>query len=72
MERVAAVELGGEVVDYPFSRLEKQPVVADSVGGTDIVVLFKQGTASALDLSTIADSRDIGSAAVFRAVLEEP
>jgi len=69
MERVVTVELGGELVAYPFSRLEKQPVVADSVGGTDIVIFFKKGTASALDLSAIADSRDIGSATVFKAVL---
>jgi hypothetical protein len=66
MERVVTVELGGELAAYPFSRLEKQPVVADSVGGTAIVVFFKRGTSSALDRSTITDSRDIGSAAVFK------
>jgi len=69
MERVVTVELGGELAAYPFSRLEQQPVVADRVGGTDIVVFFKKGTVSALDLSAIADSRDIGSAAVFKSVL---
>jgi hypothetical protein len=70
MERVVAVELAGQVVAYPFSRLEKQPVVADDVGGVPIVVLFKRGTASALDRSTINDSRDIGSAAVFKPVVD--
>ena len=70
MERVVAVELAGQVVAYPFSRLEKQPVAADSLGGVPIVVLFKRGTASALDRSTINDSRDIGSAAVFKPVID--
>jgi Protein of unknown function (DUF3179) len=65
MERVVTVELGGEVSAYPFSRLESQPVVNDMVGGQAIVVFFKPGTVSALDRSSIADSRDVGSAAVF-------
>ena len=34
------------------------------------MVLFKRGTASALDRGTINDSRDIGSAAVFRPVVD--
>jgi hypothetical protein len=65
MERVVTVEIGGEVAAYPFSRLETQPVVHDVVGGQAIAVFFKPGTVSALDRSSIADSRDVGSAAVF-------
>ena len=65
VERVVAVELEGETVAYPFSRLETQSVVADRVGSTEIVVFFKAGTTSALDRSSIAGSRDVGSAAVF-------
>lgn len=65
MERVVAVELNGETVAYPFSRLESQPVVYDTVGGTEIVVLFKKGTVSALDRASIADSKDVGATGVF-------
>ncbi len=65
MERVVAVEHNGETVAYPFSRLERQPVVYDAVAGLEIVVLFKKGTVSALDKSSIADSRDVGSTGVF-------
>ena len=69
-ERVVTVELGGEVRAYPFRHLEANPVVSDSVGGTDIVIFFKPGTASALDGGTIADSRDVGATAVFESTID--
>lgn len=65
MERVVTVELNGEAVAYPFSLLEQRRLVADVVGGQPIVVFWTGGTASALDQGTIAQSRDVGSAAVF-------
>jgi hypothetical protein len=65
-ERVVAVELNGETVAYPFSALEEARVVEDTVGGEPVVVFFQPGTVSALDESTIADSRDVGSTGVFR------
>ena len=37
----------------------------DTVGGRPIVVIFERGVASALDQGSIADSRDVGTAAVF-------
>jgi hypothetical protein len=64
-ERVVAVELNGETVAYPFSALTDRLVVEDTIGGTPIVVFFQPGTASALDESSIADSRDVGASAVF-------
>jgi hypothetical protein len=65
MERVVTVSLGGEDVAYPFAVLEKAGVINDTVGGKPIIVLFQKGVASALDGGSIADSRDIGTAAVF-------
>ena len=65
VERVAAVELGGESVAYPFLRLEETPVVNDDIGGTPVVVLFSPGTTSALDGSDIAASRDVGATGVY-------
>ena len=50
--------------------LEQEPAVNHSVNGRDIVVLFQPGTASALDQSSIADSRDVGATGVFDAVLD--
>ena len=65
VERVAAVELGGESVAYPFLRLEETPVVNDDIGGTPVVVFFSPGTTSALDGSVIAASRDVGATGVY-------
>lgn len=65
IERVVGVDLGGDAVAYPFSLLESERVIHDNVGGRDIVVFHQPGTASALDLSTIADARDVGAAAVY-------
>lgn len=65
-ERVVAVELNGESVAYPFSALADRLVVEDTVGGTAIVVFFQPGTKSALDASSIEDSRDVGASGVFR------
>lgn len=70
MERVVTVSIGKEDAAYPFSMLEKVRVVNDSVGGTPIVVLFVKGVVSVLDNSSIPDSRDIGTAAVFERLLD--
>jgi len=69
MERVVTVSTGTYDVAYPFSLLETVRVVNDTIGNTPIVVLFEKGVASALDSSSIADSRDIGAAAVFERTL---
>jgi hypothetical protein len=66
MERVVAVELGGEAAAYPFALLRRRRVVHDAVGGQAVVVFHKPGTASALDQSRIADSRDVGATGVYR------
>ena len=65
MERVVTVDLGDEVVAYPFATISELGVVHDKVGGTDIVVLHASGTASALDGANIANSRDVGASGVF-------
>ncbi len=70
MERVAALELDGQPLAFPFRTLEQERAVNYSANGRDIVVLFQPGTASALDQSRIADSRDVGSTGVFEAALD--
>jgi len=64
-ERVAAVFAGGEVVVAPFSRLERRRAMNEEVGGVPTAILFKSGVVSALDSSSITDSRDVGTAAAF-------
>ncbi len=70
LERVVTVSLGGEDVAYPFSVMDKVRVANDSVGGRAIIVLYAKGVTSALDGSSIADSRDVGTAGVFERTLE--
>ena len=60
IERVAAVDLNGDAVAYPFALLEEERVIHDTVGGEEIVVFFQFGTASALDAGQISDGRDVG------------
>ncbi|AEB11737.1 DUF3179 domain-containing protein [Marinithermus hydrothermalis] len=68
--RVVSLELGGEPVAYPFSVLEEVRVVNDAVGGVPIVVMWREGTTSALDRSSISGSKDVGAVAVFRRELD--
>ncbi len=70
MERVVAVTISDEDKAYPFSLLAKERAVEDTVGGQDIVVFWAPGTVSALGGRVIADSRDVGAAAVFDPHLE--
>ena len=70
MERVAALVLDGQPLAFPFLTLEQERVVNYPPEAPAIVVLFQPGTASALDGSRIADSRDVGSTGVFESVLD--
>jgi hypothetical protein len=70
-ERVITFELGGESVAYPFSELSQARVVNDSVGSDSIVVFWQEGTRSALDRDSIADSQDVGAANVFSRMVDD-
>jgi hypothetical protein len=63
--RVLTIDLNGEAMAYPYDALQKLGVVNDTVGGTDVVVLWAAGTASALDAGTVAAGRDVGAANAF-------
>lgn len=65
MERVVALTLEGRDKAYPYRVLAEQRVVYDTVGTQTVVVLYAAGTASALDESRIAESRDVGATGVF-------
>jgi hypothetical protein len=70
-ERVLAGMIGDEAVAYPFSVLAEQRVINDTVGGVPVVALWQGGVTSALDAATIDESRDIGTAALYRRDLDE-
>ena len=64
MERVLGVRAGDDSRAYPFGRLGSG-VVADRIGGRDVVVLWRAGRASALDSALISDGSDTGAAAAY-------
>jgi hypothetical protein len=65
MARVITVDAEGKPVAYPYEVLRESPAVNDIVDGEPIVVLWQEGTASALDESSIDAGRDVGTAGVF-------
>ena len=65
MARVLAVDLGGEVVAFPYETLQTVGAVNVQVGGQQIVVMWAPGTASALDSASLALGRDVGTAAAY-------
>lgn len=68
-ERVIGVNVAGESVAYPFSVLFRQGVVNDRLAGKKIAIFYLSGAASPLDKAYIEESRRVGSAAVFDAVI---
>ncbi len=66
-ERVAGVAINDETRAYTFEFLSggDANIYHDELGGTDIVLFWKAGQASALDTSNISEGRDVGSVAVF-------
>jgi hypothetical protein len=64
-ERVVYVERGGEAVVVPFTVLTARRQLTVEVGGDELTVRWRPGTASALDQDSIADGRDVGSAEVI-------
>ncbi len=69
-EHVLGVDGSGRQVAFPYTELARDAVDGHSVaqtrvGGQDVVVFWKRGTASALDQPKIAASRDVGSATAY-------
>jgi hypothetical protein len=67
---VLGVDASGRQVAFPYEELARHAVdglsaVQTRVSGQDVVVFWKQGTASALDQPKIAASRDVGSATAY-------
>ena len=65
MERVYTLALEDKAVAYPYRNFEQEHVINDTVGNNEIVVMWKGGTASALDANEIALGRDVGAVSAF-------
>ncbi len=70
MERVVAVRLGRRSKAYAYRHLleaadDGRAVVTDEVAGRAVVLFYARGTASALDKTNIAESKDVGATGVF-------
>ncbi|MEM1057137.1 MAG: DUF3179 domain-containing protein [Bacteroidota bacterium] len=65
MEHVVAVERGGEAVAVSFARLREDGVWQGTVGGEPVVVVWREGTATALGEATIAEASDRGAVGAF-------
>ncbi len=68
VERVVAVERGGDAWAVSFTTLADERVVTTTVAGEDIVVFWSPGTASALDSGIVSRGRDVGTAGIFSPV----
>ena len=64
-ERVVFIERGDEAAAVPFSLLRERKVVRVAVGGSRLVVRWREGVASSLDQGTVAGGRDVGAAEVW-------
>ena len=68
--RALTIDLNGEAVAFPYDILEDVHVVNDAIGDKPIVIFWSAGTASALDASSIAGGRDVGSATAYSSYLD--
>ncbi len=64
-ERVLAVTLDDVSIAYPFEKLAQDIAINDTIADVDVVALWQPGSLSALDASSIDQSRDVGMAALF-------
>lgn len=64
MERVAALDVQ-EGWAVGFEALADRGVVNDSFAGLDFVVLWREGSSSAVDRRSVSGGRDVGQSAVF-------
>jgi hypothetical protein len=69
-ERVTGVRNGNDAIAVLNRDLKRHPVIEASVGGRDVVVWHKPGTASALDNSDLPNGRDVGATGAFEPVID--
>lgn len=70
MEKIVVIEIGGISKAYPRTITRKMRVIKDKIKSKNIVVFHNDGAKSALDASSIKDSKDIGATGVFDSELD--
>jgi hypothetical protein len=64
-ERVVFIERGADAVAVAFSTLRTRNLVRVEVGGHRLLVRWRAGVSSALDRSSLAEGRDVGTVEVL-------
>jgi hypothetical protein len=70
MDRVLTVFVEDESAGFPYPVLRDDRVVQEEIGGSSVVVMWEEGTASPLDSAMLAEGRDIGTANAFFAEVD--
>jgi len=65
LTRIVGIEIDDEAVGVPLVDLQEAKVLTGEVGQTSFVAWWTEGTASALDSSSVADGYDVGATGVF-------
>jgi len=69
-ERVLGIFSGQSAATYPLSVIATKGVIEDTFEDQKIVIFYEPGQVSALDKGIIADSKEVGSAAMFKPEVE--
>jgi len=68
-EKVIAIKEEGLLKAYPYSITLIEKVINDKINEMHVVVFHGDGAVSALDESSIADSKEVGSTGVFNPIV---
>lgn len=66
MERVVNFSVNGKHKIYTFTSLAFSKAYHDEFEGHKVVVFYKKGTVSVLDQAKISESKDVGTAVIFK------
>ena len=70
MERVLGVVIGEQATAFPFTYLNKHPLVLTSLNENEVIVINAPGMASPVDKRKIRESKDVLAAAAYSRVLD--
>jgi len=70
-EKVIAIKEEGLLKAYPYSITLIEKVINDKINEKHVVVFHGDGAVSALDESSIADSKEVGSTGVFNPIVND-
>ncbi len=71
VDHVLAATIDNVAIAYPFDILRAERVINDIVADTPVAIFYQGGVASALGDAQIDNARDIGTAGMYEATLED-